>query len=171
MSREDILKNKMKNVKFLTIAILIIGASSLSSCKKEGCTNTDADNYDAQAEKSGTCYLRYGNEVAVITPNSVNYDPLDAPDLFIRFAKSASSQWDYTSPVVNNSYSFTANFNAAEFLLTNEKWEYEIYDQDTFDSDDLVCSGSFNPLTDGSDGIIVIFDDGVEIQFKYSVKI
>jgi hypothetical protein len=32
-----------------------------------------------------------------------------------------------------------------------------VYDEDSFDSDDLVCSGSFN--------------SGVEIQFKYSLKI
>jgi hypothetical protein len=71
---------------------------------------------------------------------------------------------------VDNSYSFTANFNY-EFLFTNEKWDFEVYDYDSFDSDDLVCSGSFNPLKDGSDGKIVIFNTGVEIQFPYTIKI
>lgn len=160
----------MKNLRFLTIGLVLASTSFLLSCKKKGCTDINADNYDSSAEKSGTCYFRYGKTVSVIAPSSVNYDPLDAPDLYIRFAKSGSSQWDFKTPVVDNSYSFTANFNS-EFLFTNEKWDYEVYDYDSFDSDDLVCSGSFNPLKDGSDGKIVIFNTGVEIQFPYTIKI
>lgn len=160
----------MKNLRFLTLGIVLASTSILLSCKKKGCTDINADNYDSSAEKSGTCYFRYGKTVSVLTPSSVNYDPLDAPDLYIRFAKSASAQWDFKTPVVDNSYSLTANFNS-EFLFTNEKWEYEVYDTDTFDSDDLVCSGSFNPLKDGADGKIVINDNGVQIQFPYTVKI
>jgi hypothetical protein len=160
----------MKNLRFLSLALAVVSVSFLSSCKKKGCSDINADNYDSSAEKSGTCYFRYGSSVSVIAPNSVNYDPLDAPDLFIRFAKSSSPQWDYTTPVVDNSYSFTANF-ATEFLFTNEQWDYEVYDYDTFDANDLVCSGSFNPLEDGSDGKIIIFNEGVEIQFPYTTKI
>ncbi len=141
-----------------------------SSCKKKGCMDINADTYDSSAEKSGTCYYRYGSSVSVIAPNSVNYDPLDAPDLFIRFAKNSSTQWDFTTSVFNDSYSFNASFNE-EFMFTNEQWDYEVYDEDTFDPNDLVCSGSFNPLQDGVDGKIVIFNGGVEIQFPYSIKL
>jgi hypothetical protein len=160
----------MKKNQFLVIMLFLLSAVFFSSCKKKGCTDINADNYDSSAEKSGTCYFRYGKTVAVIAPNSVNYDPLDAPDLFIRFAKTSSPQWDYTTPVVNDSYSFTANFNN-EYLFTNEEWSYEVYDEDTFDPNDLVCSGTFNPLKDGTDGKVVIFNGGVEIQFPYSVKL
>ena len=152
------------------LAFVLISASFLSSCKKKGCTSIDADNYDSSAEKSGTCYFRYGSSVTVIAPNSVNYDPLDAPDLYIRFAKNSSPQWDYTTSVYNDSYSFTANFNA-DYMFTNEQWDYEVYDEDTFDPNDLVCSGSFNPLQDGVDGKVVIFNNGVEIQFPYLTKL
>jgi hypothetical protein len=72
--------------------------------------------------------------------------------------------------VDNGSYSFTANFNS-EYLFTNEQWDYEVYDFDTFDPNDLVCSGSFNPLQDGVDGKIIIFNGGVEIQFPYKRKL
>jgi hypothetical protein len=158
----------MKNLSLLTLAL--VSGVFITSCTKKGCTDFNADNYDGSAVKSGTCFFRYGSSVAVIAPNNVNYDPLDAPDLFIRFAKSSSSQWDYTTPVVNDSYSFTANFNE-EFLFTNEQWDYQVYDEDTFDPNDLVCSGSFNPLQDGVDGKVIIFNGGVEIQFPYSVKL
>jgi hypothetical protein len=160
----------MRTLKLLSFGLLILSATVFTSCKKKGCTDMDADNYSSSAEKSdGSCSFRYGKTVSVITPSSVNYDPLDAPDLFIRFAKKTSSQWDYTTPVVSDSYTFTANF-PNEYLFTNEQWDYEVYDQDTFDADDLVCSGSFNPLEDGSDGKIVIFNGGSEIQFPYTTK-
>jgi hypothetical protein len=160
----------MKKLKLIPIALIALSISFITSCRKKGCSDLDADNYDSQAEKSGTCYFRYGNKVVIIAPNSINYDPLDAPDLFIKFAKNSSPQWDYTTTVIDNSYSFTANFNA-EYMFTNEQWDYEVYDQDTFDADDLVCSGSFNPLKDGTDGKIIIFNGGVEIQFPYTAKI
>lgn len=163
----------MKSVKFLTIAILIIGASALLSCKKKGCKDIDGDNYNSLAEKSGTCYYRYSktlSTVSVTTQSSVNYDPFDAPDLYIKFAKSSSPNWDYSTSEFSNSYSFTANF-ADEFKFTNEQWDYVVYDYDTVDPDDLVCSGTFNPIKDGSDGNIVISNNGCVIKLPYSVKI
>jgi hypothetical protein len=160
----------MKKIIFQPLVIIVIGLLFLTSCKKKGCTDFDADNYDGSAEKNGTCYFRYGKSVSVFVPNSINYDPLDAPDLFIRFAKHSSPQWDFTTTVVNNSYSLTANFNE-DFLFTNEQWDYQVYDEDTFDPNDLVCSGSFNPLEDGIDGEVIIFNGGIEIQFPYTVKL
>lgn len=160
----------MKNLRFLTLALVLISVPFITSCKKKGCLDSDAANYDSSAEKSSTCYFRYGYEVTVIAPSNVNYDPFDAPDLYIRFAKNASPQWDFITTVVDNSYFLTATF-ANEFLFTNEQWVFEVWDKDTFDSDDLVCSGSFNPLEDGSDGLIVVFNSGVEVRFKYSEKI
>lgn len=163
----------MKQFKLIPIVLIALSMSIVTSCKKKGCSDLDADNYDSQAEKSGTCYYRYSkttSTVSVIAPSSVNYDPFDAPDLYIKFAKNSSPNWDYSTSVVSNSYTFSANFQE-EFKFTNEQWDYEVYDYDTVDPDDLVCSGSFNPLKDGSDGKIVIVNGGVEIQFPYSVKI
>ncbi len=46
-----------KSVKFITIAILCIGiTSTFTSCKKEGCIDVNADNYDEKAKKDdGSC--------------------------------------------------------------------------------------------------------------------
>ena len=158
----------MKKLRFLTLALVLLSASSLSSCRKKGCTDIDADNFDSSAEKSTTCYFRYGNIVSVITPSSVNYDPFDAPDLYVHFAKSTSSAWDYTSPTVSNSSSITATF--PDFLFGNEQWDFEVYDYDTVDPDDLVCAGTFNPLEDGKDGVITITANGCTVKFQYNVK-
>jgi hypothetical protein len=155
-------------MKFLTLILIFTSFAMLSSCKKKGCTDIDADNYDSSAEKSSVCKFRYGNNVTVYTPNSVNYDPLDAPDLYVRFAKSSSSSWDYNTTIGSNSNSLTANFT--DFLFGNEQWDFEVYDYDTLDADDLVCSGTFNPLTDGKDGEIKILTSGCTVTFKYSVQ-
>jgi hypothetical protein len=46
----------MKNLRFLTIAFVLASLSLLSSCKKEGCTDTDGINYSADAKKDdGSC--------------------------------------------------------------------------------------------------------------------
>jgi hypothetical protein len=150
---------------FLFIGIVIFS----SSCKKKGCTDKDGANYIAGAEKSTLCQYRYGKTVTVNANNGVSYDPFDAPDLYIKFATSASPQWDYNVSVVNNTYQITGTF-VNEFKFTNEDWVYEVYDQDTFDSDDLVCSGTFNPLVDGSAGNIVLINNGCTITFPYTVK-
>ena len=159
---------KIINLRFLTIALILASVTFLSSCKKKGCTDIDADNYDSLAEKSSTCYFRYGNKVTVITPSSVNYDPLDGPDLFVKFAKNSSPSWDYITTTGSNSYSFGETFT--DFLFTNEQWDFIVYDFDTLDPDDIVCSGSFNPILDGNDGVITVIANGCTVKFDYSVK-
>jgi hypothetical protein len=158
----------MKKIKLLTVGALFFSVSLFSSCKKEGCTDLNADNYDGLAEKSGSCVYRYGYEVSVSTPSNVDYDPLDAPDLYIRFAKNASANWDYSSNAVSNNNNITVTYS--NFLFSNETWAYEVYDQDTFDSDDLVSSGTFNPLSQGSNGNIVLTNNGCTVTFRYITK-
>lgn len=41
----------MKIIKFITIGLLIAGATLLSSCKKEGCTDPSAENYCDECKK------------------------------------------------------------------------------------------------------------------------
>jgi hypothetical protein len=46
----------MKSFKFLTIGLLISGASLFTSCQKEGCTDSSSKNFNADAKKDdGTC--------------------------------------------------------------------------------------------------------------------
>jgi hypothetical protein len=42
----------MKTIKLLSIGLFISGAMLFSGCKKEGCTNPDADNFDGEAKTS-----------------------------------------------------------------------------------------------------------------------
>ncbi len=46
----------MKRVTYMTAMLLIAGATTLSSCRKEGCTDKTAKNYNQDAKKDdGTC--------------------------------------------------------------------------------------------------------------------
>lgn len=46
----------MKVFKFLTIGLALIGTTTLTSCKKEGCIDSDGINYDSDAKKDdGSC--------------------------------------------------------------------------------------------------------------------
>lgn len=42
----------MKTIKLLSFGLFISGAMLFSSCKKEGCTNPAAENYDSKAKTS-----------------------------------------------------------------------------------------------------------------------
>ncbi|WP_107039293.1 hypothetical protein [Brumimicrobium mesophilum] len=42
----------MKTIKLLSLGLLLSGGILFSSCKKEGCTNPVAENYDAKAKTS-----------------------------------------------------------------------------------------------------------------------
>lgn len=42
----------MKTIKLLSLSLFVFGGMLLTSCKKEGCTNDKADNYDAEAKVS-----------------------------------------------------------------------------------------------------------------------
>lgn len=46
----------MKRLSYITMLLLISGTVTLSSCRKEGCTDKTATNYNAKAKKDdGTC--------------------------------------------------------------------------------------------------------------------
>ena len=52
-----LIKNMKKTIKFIVIALFYIGMTlTLTSCKKEGCTDINANNYDQEADKDdGNC--------------------------------------------------------------------------------------------------------------------
>lgn len=159
---------KLSLIPALGMSLLLI--LTFVSCKKKGCMDNDADNYSSSAEKSdGSCMYRYASAVEISAPSSINYDPFDAPDLYIRYAKSNSANWDYVSNTGSNSY--FENFTLTPDKFTNEDWVFEVYDYDSIDPDDLILTGTFNPVTDGGDGNITITNsNGVSVSFKYLRK-
>jgi len=157
----------MKN-KLLLTAFAILALFAFNSCKQKGCMDKNSDTYDQDAEKDdGSCTYRYSSGITISVPVT-NWDPFDGPDLYVKFAKTSSSTWDYTSSTGSDAYSCSLTVPSAMF--TNESWDYEIYDYDTLDPDDLVASGSFNPLTSGSGGNITLTGSGITLTFQYILK-
>ena len=59
----------MKGIKIISLVIAIAGC--ISSCRREGCTDKMADNFDSKAKvDNGTC--EYGSESGTPTPLSLN---------------------------------------------------------------------------------------------------
>lgn len=66
----------MKKTVILTSLIIILGVSFLQSCKRKGCTNPRATNYDPKAkEDDGTCIIP-----GCTNPKAENYDPTATQD-------------------------------------------------------------------------------------------
>lgn len=151
--------------RIIILSLLACSIMTLQSCKKKGCTDKNSDNYDPDAEKSdGSCVFRYATGVQVSTPTSVGYDPFDGPDLYVKFAKKTSSTWDYVTNTGADNYSSSLSV-PSNIMFTNEDWECEIYDYDTADPDDLIMTGTFNPLK-----TLTLTGSGVSITFQYTTK-
>jgi hypothetical protein len=57
---------KMKTIRVTTIAVLALSMLTFSSCKRKGCTDELATNYESKAKKDdGTC--EYGDAAAAVT--------------------------------------------------------------------------------------------------------
>ena len=61
----------MKKIKLINLAVLTLAVLTFGSCKKEGCTDVDATNYNASAKKDdnscnyeGSVVLWYGPEAS-----------------------------------------------------------------------------------------------------------
>lgn len=160
------------------IAGLTLLSITVTSCSKpKGCTNRNAENYDQDAEKDdGSCKCRYASAVRVdVIPatdgSGAAWDPFSAPDLHVRFAPASSSTWDHqTNTVEEAAVPASLILPSGEVKFTNESWQFEIVDADNPDADDIIYSGTFNPVTSGGTGNIAIVQNGVSITFQYSTR-
>ena len=64
-----------KSYLFITVLLLSIGVTTVS-CKKKGCTDSTATNYDSKAKKDdGSCvYPKAPQTTSIDSPEQVNYD-------------------------------------------------------------------------------------------------
>jgi hypothetical protein len=156
----------MKKIKLLSvIGIVFFLTSTFTGCKKKGCTDKNSDYYDPKAEKSDDhCVFRYSSGIKITPPIGI-YLPNDGGSLFVKFAKKSSSNWDYVSSL--GADSSLVSLTVPLVMFTNEDWKFELYEHD---GTDLLISGTFNPLTQGSNGSIILTFDKKIITFKYIIK-
>lgn len=115
------------------------------------------------------CKKRYLTSVKVLkVEDSESLDPLNGPDLRIDMATTASFSWSYSSNLSEdvNVYPITIAF-PTRVLVSDESWSFQLIDEDLL-VDELVCTGTFNPYENGTDGIITVSKNGVDVlEFNY----
>jgi hypothetical protein len=169
MVKKRTMNNKLVLIVFFSALIALPG------CKKEGCTDFNADNYDGNADKNSGCVYRYASTidvagVAFTNPAGGTWDIDESgPDLRVDFGKSSSSGFDFTTDTRTNASSASLT-PTSNIQFTNEDWKYEVVDDDLLGASEIIASGTFNPLQQGSSNMISIMNGSVSIKFNYSVK-
>lgn len=174
-----------KTVKSSILAILVIGLVT-SSCKKDdensgeagGCMDVNSPHYSSTVTyDNGTCEFLYVTDYEVTNYEDVDWDLLinvDA-DLYIKVKRQSSSSWEFSSNTIDNADPNTVQIWSApnQFQLLNETYVWELYDEDNppIDEDDVMASGTFNPVTSGNNGIVVSeSSDGLTtVKIRYSL--
>ena len=96
----------------------------------------------------------------------MSWDLTTAPDMYLKYAKTSSAEWDYVSGTLVDSYSLIWTLDESN-LMTNESWDFQVWDADIIGSDELMITGSFNPLDDGA----LIYSNGNgSIEFEYTTR-
>lgn len=155
----------------------IIATTALFGCKKEGCTDANADNYEKSASKSdNSCTYRYPtavvvNNIPATNTNGTPWDDGSPADVYVRFSKSTANDWLFTTETeadATTPVTFTIN-NAATYF-TNEDWKYEVRDFDLLTGDETIAQGVFNPLSSGQNGSINITNGNTSLTFQYAAR-
>jgi hypothetical protein len=182
---------EMKTKFLFPLLLISIAIAILPSCKKkvEGCMDQDSENYNSKANKDdNSCVYRYVTGVQInsfpsLKPDGTPWDSQsapcgddgtgNAPDLQIHFItpKGASYYTINSTDLMANIYltpagSFPGNTDTP-IKFTHETWSFELLDNDLI-CHELMGTGTFNPFTEGSNGIInVTGTNGVSITIHY----
>ncbi|WP_417265220.1 hypothetical protein [Brumimicrobium sp.] len=123
----------MKILKTITIGILVLGLSSLSSCKREGCTDPNSINFDTKAKKNdGSC--RYQGEVVFwYGENTANDLQLNGATTLTYYVdgqvvgSSATNVYWTAAPTCGQNSSITVTKDLG--VATNRSYPYYVKDQ------------------------------------------
>jgi hypothetical protein len=155
-------------------ALLMLAATS---CNKniEGCTDSNADNFNSKANKNLDCRYRFASnfdisDIPMYKADGTAWDNSDGPDIRVNFGKKSNSGYDYSSTTSDNVSSTTTVTNPTGVKFTNEDWKYEIVDKDVVGAE-VISSGTFNPITtSSSSSSMTVQNNGVTIVFKYTIQ-
>jgi hypothetical protein len=164
-------------IKLIAIGLISTAMIALTpACKKdkEGCTDPNADNYDSKADKNTECRYRYASNtdvsgVPTTKSDGSGWDDGDGPDLKLNFGKSSSSGYSYTTNTAQDAGTSATLMPVGSVQFSSEEWKYELIDVDLL-GNEVISTGTFNPLTSTSNNYFDIEHDGVKIRFKYTIQ-
>lgn len=126
----------MKNLRFLTLTLILASISVLTSCKKEGCIDPDSINFNGDAKKDdGTCQyegravLWYGQATSIGLQN----DDATALTFFVDgqvVGSSATSAYWTSGPECGQNGSITVTKNLGG--VKSMSYTYSVKDQTGF---------------------------------------
>ncbi len=162
---------------YLIVAFLLsTGTVFTTSCtKKEGCTDIQANNYDSDAKKNVGCQYRFASTIDIsnvptTNPAGTEWDiDLSGPDLKLNFGKNSNSGFDNSTNVISDVFA-TSLTPISNIQFTNETWKYQLIDVDLLSSDEVIATGTFNPVSQGGNNIITITNGSISITFHYTVQ-
>ena len=98
----------MKIASKLLIGFVIIGGVTISSCKKKGCIDSNADNYSTEAKKDdGSCTYPVINMTAAGTSGDISGSGGTATGSTTFTQNSATLGWDMAQDASSGSFNLT----------------------------------------------------------------
>jgi hypothetical protein len=146
-----------------------------------GCTDADSPLYNSSATADdGSCQFAYtsGYEITYYPAldNGSTWDYLvntDA-DLLLTIKEQGASSFIFNSDTDrrdNQDPSTPANWTAPTSVkLENKTYEWELYDHDSGSPNDLISSGTFNPINLANSGTITTTAGGSQLKITYNLQ-
>ncbi len=157
-------------------SLMLIAVAPACNKNIEGCTDSNADNFNSLANKNKDCRYRYASNIDIsdlplYKPDGTAWDSGDGPDIKVNFGKKSNNGYDYSSSVSDNlSGNSTTVTPNGSIKFNNEDWKYQIVDKDLL-GEEVISSGTFNPITaSSSSSSITLVNNGVTIKFKYTIQ-
>lgn len=166
-----------------------------SGCRKEGCRDFNADNYDGDAafNNNDLCTYRYLNSITVSKLNffkapingwddyyldGIEGEEGFGPDLKFYLRRKVDADffyWDITTPVNYDVFSLPFTWElpiqqGVDYLLYNQEYEYKLVDVD-LPWEETIISGSFMPAYAYKENKIILTNttETVQVELNYVV--
>lgn len=127
----------MKRVNILILGLMILGTTTMTSCKKEGCTDGDSTNYNSDAKKDdGTCQYTGEHVIWYNVTTSANLLADGATDLTFYVSNSivgstAASVYWTSQPACGSNGSITISKDLGGDKT--KSYSYSVKDQTGFE--------------------------------------
>lgn len=157
------------------------GGSGSGGNTVNGCTDIDSPLYSSSANTDdGSCQYAYtsGYEITYHLADDGGSDwdfgigSSTNADLILKIKEQGATSFIFEGDEISNQDpAAAANWAAPSAVkLKNKTYEWELYDYDATSPDDLISSGTFNPITSASNGTITTIAGGSQLKISYTLQ-